>query len=479
MELALPHVVVRVCGPGVGPDLAAALSVHPVEVTEARDTGELHRVAGERPPLLVVAADPPDARAAVVEIRADFPGVPILIVSDSAEPDGPRETARSGWVDSVPSGQPIQDICWLVLEAVSRAAHVPGIPERPLGPQRIDVDGRGIVLAVELTPDAAIRNVCQLRAGDSFLHLLEPIERDSIGAAIERAQAGGTQFCATRLLDERGCHHVVALGMKRTGDGRVTILFQPLVWGGTIVGRHINKRDPITGLLTRWAMSRALAAHERQRSMAGESAVIVLTLDQFEAISHSVGYRATDIVLVAVAAALNQVFPHPALTSRLMGNTFLAYLGQAGEGEPRRLAERLLQALGTIDVPGFTPRFALRGSIGVARVPDEDHDLALRLAEAAAAEAAAAGGNRIVVAGEPQFSPAQTRELTANMDLGSWEMWLQPVVHHGGGRAEYHEALARFDGHRMWASRADFFVAGRAEGLLERFDRMMLQRAIE
>ncbi|MFM9196561.1 MAG: EAL domain-containing protein, partial [Planctomycetia bacterium] len=86
---------------------------------------------------------------------------------------------------------------------------------------------------------------------------------------------------------------------------------------------------------------------------------------------------------------------------------------------------------------------------------------------------------RIVVAGDPQFSSAQTRTLTTCMDLGSWEMWLQPVVRHGHEQAEYHEALARFDGQRAWASRADLFLAGQAQGLLERFDRMMLQRALE
>jgi len=132
VELALPHVVVRVCGPAVGPDLVAALTVHPVEVSETRDTSEMHRVAGGRPAILVVVVDPPDARSVAVETWADFPGVPILIVSGSARPFVPSETGRSGWVDTVRSSQPVQDLCWHVLEAVSRAARVPGIAEHPL-----------------------------------------------------------------------------------------------------------------------------------------------------------------------------------------------------------------------------------------------------------------------------------------------------------------------------------------------------------
>ncbi|MFM8985542.1 MAG: EAL domain-containing protein [Planctomycetia bacterium] len=86
----------------------------------------------------------------------------------------------------------------------------------------------------------------------------------------------------------------------------------------------------------------------------------------------------------------------------------------------------------------------------------------------------------MIVAESAEFTGAQARELTAIMDLGSWEVWLQPVARHPDGHAAYHEALARFNaGHRRLASRADFLIAGRAEGLLERFDRMMLQRVLE
>ncbi len=479
MELALPHVVVRVCGTGVGPDLVAALSVHPVEVSEARDVSELHRVSDRRPALLVVVVDPPDAHSVAVETWADFPGTPILIVSDAAQPFVPSDTSRSGWVDTVPSGQPVQDICWLVLEAASRAAHVPGIAEHPLGPHRIDVDDKGIVLAVSPTPDMAINSFFRLRPGDSLHSIVEPLERNVIDTALRRSQTDGAQFCTVRFCDDHGHHHIVALGLRTIADARVAVLAQPLISGGAIVGRHVNNRDPITGLLTRWAISRALEAREQRGPMVGKAAVILVSLDDFSAISSYIGHRQTDRVLQEVASALHQVFPYPSLTSRLMGDTFLAYVSGAEHDEPLHLAERLLQTLGGIDVPGFAPRFQLRASVGVASVTEGDHDLALRLAEAAAAEARAAGGNRVIVAGSAQFTRVQDRDLTASMDLGSWEVWLQPVVRHGSDRAEYHEALARFDGgQRHLASRADFFTAGHAQGLLERFDRMMLQRAL-
>lgn len=480
MELALPHVVVRVCGPGVGIDLVAALTVHPIEVSEARDAWEMHRVAGGRPAILVVVVDPPDVRSIVAETWADFPGVPILIISDSTQSFTPSETGHSGWVDRIPSSQPLPEICWLVLEAVSRAARVPGLVEHPLGPHLIEVDDMGIVSSASLPPDVAIAAIRQLRPGDALSSFVEPLERSMLSRAIEQVHVGEARFLTVRHLDDRGHRHTVALGVRRIGTARVAVLVQPLISGGPIVGRHVNDRDPITGLLTRWAISRAIEAHETHGSALDRSTVILVTLDNFTAVSSYIGHRQTDAVLLSVAAALNQVFPYPALTGRLMGDSFIAYVSSAANDEHLHRAERLLQMLGDIDVPGFAPRLPLQASIGVAHMVDGDHDLALRLAEAAAAEASAAVGNRVIVARSPEFTHAQAHDLTACMDRGSWEMWLQPVVRPDNGQAFYHEALARFDaGPRHLASRADFFTAGKAEGLLERFDRMMLQRALE
>lgn len=479
MEIAIPHVVVRVCGPGVGTDLIAVLGVHHIEVSEARDSSEMRRVSAGRPAILVVVVDPPDPHALVSEAWEAFPGVPILIVSDAAQPFVPGDPGRSGWVDTIRGCQPLQDLCWFVLDAVSRAVLVPGLAEHPLGPYRIEVDDEGIVITDSAAADLGIATLPPLRRGDSLPALADPLERKLITEPLRRMQPGETLFRVLRLVDDRGRRHVTGLGMRRLGDGRVAVLSQPLTACGPIVGRHANPRDPITGLMTRWAMSRALDSPDGQGPSATGRTLVLIALDDFAVISHYIGHAKTDDVLLGVASALHRVFPHPALTSRLMGDTFLACSSAEGKKTVRQRAERLLKAIGRIEVPGFAPRFALRASIGVADVADGDHDLALRLAEAAVCAAHAAGGNRVVVAEGAVLSAEQAGELTASMERGSWEVWLQPVVRDRDGTAAYHEALARFDAGRSLASRADFFVAGRAEGLLERFDRMMLLRVLE
>jgi EAL domain-containing protein (putative c-di-GMP-specific phosphodiesterase class I) len=119
-------------------------------------------------------------------------------------------------------------------------------------------------------------------------------------------------------------------------------------------------------------------------------------------------------------------------------------------------------------------------SIGIAAVTAGDHDLAVRLAETASREARAEGGRRAIVAGPATLIQARLRDLSASIDLESWEVWLQPVAPETDRPVAFHEALARFgSGSAPKISRPEFFVTGYAEGLLERFDRLMTQRSID
>jgi diguanylate cyclase (GGDEF)-like protein len=484
LEIALPHVVVRICGPGVGPDLVAALGLYPLEVSEARDASEARRVAHGCGAVLVVVTDPPDARAAIAETWSEFPRTPIVLVApvakaaDAREPglSPPDAEAEKGWVDAISGGLPLADICWHVLEAVSRAALLGGVADHPLGPALLEVDDAGCVKAVARAAGipAAGRPI---EAGDSLLPLIAPADREPFALALGRLQAGETRFTPLRLVDARGGSRAASAATRRVGADRCAVLLQPLIAGGPIVGRHINNRDPITGLLTRWAMTRALDSHADAE--AAGPVLLVLKLDNFPAISEYIGHEATDVVLVRVASVMSSVLPYPAVCSRVMGDTFLACLPGCGIDEGVQAAERLIRGVNDIDMPGFSARFHLRAAVGIATSSRRNHDLALRLADAAANEARAAGGDRPIVAQIPATG-AVARELAAAMEVGTWEVWLQPVAGEPGGPPVFHEAVARFgNGRGRVITRPDFFAAGRAQGLLERFDRMMLHRVIE
>ena len=186
MELALPHVVVRTFGSGLGADLVAALGAHPLEVSEARDRGESRRVAAGRPAILVVVAGG-DPRETVAEVRDDFRGTPLLLIGD---PSNPTVAATSdGSIESIPAGLPLPDICWHVIASLARAARRTGIDERPLGPFEIDIDETGVVgtCAGESGREWLLDGP-RLSSGGSFVPLVAPPDRKAfLDAEIGRA----------------------------------------------------------------------------------------------------------------------------------------------------------------------------------------------------------------------------------------------------------------------------------------------------
>jgi len=57
----------------------------------------------------------------------------------------------------------------------------------------------------------------------------------------------------------------------------------------------------------------------------GDFALLLLKLDDVSAIGNYIGSRQPDLSLARIASALSQVFPWPALCSRLMGNAYLVF----------------------------------------------------------------------------------------------------------------------------------------------------------
>ncbi len=483
MELALPHVLVRVAGPGVGSALVAALSVCPVEVSEARDSSEARSAASSLLPMLVVITDPPIPQAAVAETWSDFPRTPILIVgragtaSDAPEPWIRQGMDVKGWVDAVPGNLSLSDLCWQVLEALSRAVLLCGPMDRPLGPVMLEVDDAGTFVSETLNVTGIIFDGHHVRRDESALPLIHDADRDMFAAILRGQTSREPRFFTMRLLGRYG-DHAGFVGVTRRGPNRLSLLVQPLISVGPLVGRHINGRDPITGLLTCWEMSRVFADSARSMAADRDSSVVILRLEKFSAISEYIGPRETNVVLVRVASALGRIMVFPAVSSRPMGDTFLIYTAGSGVHAAETLSLQVIEAVNGIDVPGFGRGFRLGASAGIAGVSRKDYDLAIRSANAAANAALEDGGNRAVIAG-PAFGSARTAELSAKLELGNWEVYLQPVAPPDGPVA-FHEALVRFsNGHGRLVSRADFFATGRGQGLLERFDTLMLKRVLQ
>ncbi len=477
MELALPHVVVWTRGPGLGTDLVAALAAHPFEVSEVRGLVEARRAAAGRRPMLVVLVCPQDTAARVAEAAAHFPGRPILLVSDAPGNWSAVDAPACPPVTEFAATQPLEEICWHVAEALSRTAYTVNTPERRLGPMLIEIDGQGVVAAA-----------CDLsaiwffpgpypRPGASLLPLLPPEDRSLFTRNLAWAEQGLVSFFPVRVLDRRGSPHPMHAGLRIAGPSTVSLILQPLIDCAPIVGRRRGTRDPLTGLIDRWELWRQM---ETTPATDEPTAVVFVKLDAFETIAETMDFQQVDEVFDRVASALMQLFPWPAAPSRLTGGAFMVLVKHLSMERIEDSARRLIEMVNRIGGEGTSDDLRFGLSIGIASVTDSDHDLAVRLAETAVHEAQAAGGNRTVVAGPETLIRTRVGDLAANMDLEDWEVWLQPVVRGVDGRPEFHEALARFGPHEHEPiSRPDFFTTGRLEGLLERFDRLVMLRSLE
>jgi diguanylate cyclase (GGDEF)-like protein len=477
MELALPHVVVWTRGPGLGTDLVAALAAHPVEVSEVRGLIEAQRAATSRPPLVVVLVCPQDARSRIAEAAQTFPEVPMLLYTDSPAHLAPGDKPAGAQIDEKSAGLPLQEICWQVAEALSRTPRTAETPERRLGPMRIELDRTGIV-----GPAFDLRGIWVFpgphpQAGESILPLVMPEDRNLFARHLDLAEQGAVSFFPVRVLDHTGAAHPMHAGLRFAEADRVELILQPLIDCAPIVGRRRGTRDPLTGLIDRWELWRQMG---QQEASGKPACVLFAKLDAFESIATTMTFQEVDEVFDRVASFITRVFPWPIQPSRLTGGAFLLLINNVSAEQMQARSMRLIQLVNRIGGKGVFNELRFGLSIGIADVAAGDYDLAVRLAETAVREARSAGGNRVFIAGPDTLIRSRVGDLRANIDLDSWELWLQPVVRGTDGMTEFHEALARFGtAPHPPITRPDFFTTGQLAGVLERFDRLVLMRSLD
>jgi diguanylate cyclase len=162
--------------------------------------------------------------------------------------------------------------------------------------------------------------------------------------------------------------------------------------------------DPLTGLLNRGALERALRAAVEEAERTGEPlSVVFCDLDGFKQFNDRHGHQAGDHALRLVAGALAAVEDERRIVGRYGGEEFVLAMPGRPEGDAlfvaqtiaSKVAGRVLRRRGSGE-----PLGPVTLSAGVARWlgPEEDATGLLRRADAAMYRAKAAGGNRAVLA---------------------------------------------------------------------------------
>jgi diguanylate cyclase (GGDEF)-like protein len=136
--------------------------------------------------------------------------------------------------------------------------------------------------------------------------------------------------------------------------------------------RRMSERDPLTGVLNRRGLSRALEREAARRiRYGGDLSVLLADVDHFKAINDTYGHAAGDEVLKAVARTIAEASREADSVARYGGDEFLVLMPSTGPEDAEiartRIAELLAQA-------GAAHRPAFAVSLGVHTANDESFD---------------------------------------------------------------------------------------------------------
>jgi diguanylate cyclase (GGDEF)-like protein len=132
--------------------------------------------------------------------------------------------------------------------------------------------------------------------------------------------------------------------------------------------------DHLTGLLNRRAMDRAAEQVLAATTHARPSSAIVIDLNDFKNINDSFGHNCGDVVLAAVARALELGLRHSDFIGRMGGDEFVALLPTTSLADAQEIAANLDQAIRSIKVPAGQTEINVSASFGCAQTAGSGYD---------------------------------------------------------------------------------------------------------
>ena len=273
-----------------------------------------------------------------------------------------------------------------------------------------------------------------------------------------------------------------ALMLGRHGYARIVALFR-----ADENNRRIARRDVLTGLMNRFALTQVFAeaiadAGERDASIA----IFLVDLDRFKAINDTYGHAMGDAVIVETAERLRLAAEGRAEVARMGGDEFMLI----ARGE--RLDARRISAFATTILERLAAPFEiggnlvlLAGSVGVAIYPQHGREMAelMTHADCALYEAKREGRGCYRLFDESlRTRLAEERlleiELEEALREDGLEVWYQPIKSMRTGGVRGYEALARWRHPTRGLVPPDRFVRiAEQNGAIHRLGEIVLEKA--
>jgi diguanylate cyclase (GGDEF)-like protein len=243
--------------------------------------------------------------------------------------------------------------------------------------------------------------------------------------------------------------------------------------------------DPLTSLANRARFTEQVRhALARRQSLV---AALFIDLDDFKTVNDSLGHKAGDELLVAVAERLRACLRAHDTPARLGGDEFAVLIEDAGGMElVIEIADRVLDAL-TEPFAIADAELVVRASIGVATSREgvrSAEDL-VRNADLAMYRAKSQGKGCVELFQPEMHARAVERhelksELEHAVEQDQFVVYFQPVVDLEGGQIAGVEALVRWQHPRLGLVAPDAFIPLAEEaGLIDEIGRCVLAKACE
>ncbi|MBJ7472063.1 MAG: diguanylate cyclase, partial [Solirubrobacteraceae bacterium] len=355
------------------------------------------------------------------------------------------------------------------------------------------LDPEGRITWISSTPSFPLSRSPQQAIGHFFTDLVHPTDRKRAAQAFTELLSEDALVTTShlRLATAQGAQRPVEVrGENRLADPAIegVILTLHDVSERTLLEDQLERlasRDPVTGVANRAQLEAHLqSAVVRRGRRGGFAGLLLVDLDDFRAVSDTLGHDAGDELLRHAARRLEQTAGDGDLVARLDGDTFAVLLDDlksVGDGQAR--ASAILSGLrGRAAVTGgHSVDLDAHGGLAFGAVDLPSREI-IRHADIALLEAKGRGAKHVVSFTDQMRNRVTERvELTGDLrratERDEFEVDYQPIVDIASGRTVGVEALARWGHpHRGRLSPVSFVDLAEQTGLIRPLGELILRQ---